>query len=763
MRQMKRKYILFSLLAVMSGCSVTDISPVREDVGARHLKLNVAGMQGDASADSRIGDLAVYRFGNGVLEDIVIPQPAGEGGIYDFEAVKGPGEMYLLANASALGPVRALVPGQSTLEEYLSMKASADEMTSGGFLMTGRLSYDDFGSQDVTVRMTRSVARLDIVSMDKDVRVLGVKVTGLAAEGPVNPAETDEGTVLEDSGSRADGTDGDGFSMDFSDNPLQNGRETLLYMVSMENASAVAEVTAEYGGGLHRIRAGLPSSIHRNKVYTLTVQGGGAGISVSVSSGDDWVDGGVSGSGPSLRGLVDVENSVLPDGVRVNPSGDTVFVSYLGREFTLSLLAEPSSEVEVQGSVRGVEVRTGQPSVKSLTQVASVNVTSSLRMPGSLAERIYIDVRQGDVSSGRVVLVFEASPVEIDGVLAFDEDGTCDFGRYLDGELAVLSVPADREVSLEFPDGEDHWMKLVAAADAKAADGISSGKKVYRLLGGWKPNDPKADGREQSGLMVISSADGSDREAYTVKRLNWGLPVVKIGQTWWCRYNLRGNVKSFADQITCDKDPASQGELYGRLQDMPEDELLALMGDQYQAGNPDGLPLRHDGSAFYYEGMTGSAQNFGLLDPSVMAPDGYLVPDYGDYAIFARSDNYNLGGTGERTFTNRDGLELAVRIAERKVSFLGHEYGTVAFYDFADGDSHWTLFGLGHQWSTTHGNISRMNILLATYGNSGRTWVMEGYASTEKPGENWIKFADNNSVKTRTIRCVKAPVEYIYQ
>ena len=56
-----------------------------------------------------------------------------------------------------------------------------------------------------------------------------------------------------------------------------------------------------------------------------------------------------------------------------------------------------------------------------------------------------------------------------------------------------------------------------------------------------------------------------------------------------------------------------------------------------------------------------------------------------------------------------------------------------------------------------------MNILLATYGNSGRTWVMEGYASTEKPGENWIKFADNNSVKTRTIRCVKAPVEYIYQ
>ena len=45
----------------------------------------------------------------------------------------------------------------------------------------------------------------------------------------------------------------------------------------------------------------------------------GTGISVAVLSGD-WESGSVSGSGQSLRGLVDVENSELPDGIRVSSS-----------------------------------------------------------------------------------------------------------------------------------------------------------------------------------------------------------------------------------------------------------------------------------------------------------------------------------------------------------------------------------------------------------------------------------------------------------
>ena len=55
-----------------------------------------------------------------------------------------------------------------------------------------------------------------------------------------------------------------------------------------------------------------------------------------------------------------------------------------------------------------------------------------------------------------------------------------------------------------------------------------------------------------------------------------------------------------------------------------------------------------------------------------------------------------------------------------------------------------------------------MAILLATYGNAGSSWQLEGYPKSDGRG-NWIKFGGQNSSKTRTIRCVKTPVEYIYE
>ena len=344
-------------------------------------------------------------------------------------------------------------------------------------------------------------------------------------------------------------------------------------------------------------------------------------------------------------------------------------------------------------------------------------------------------------------------------VLKLDEEGKCDFGRYVDGELARLSLPEGRILTVEFASGEAEWMKAVLQDEA----GDSGPSREYRLLGGWKPNDPGADGRVQEGKIVISDEDGSDREEYTVSRLNWGLPVVKIGETWWCKYNLRGNVKSFSDQITCNIDPAADDRVAGLLASEPESVLLELMGDQYQGGNPDGLRLMHDGTVFYYEGMKASGQNFGTLDPESMAPDGYRIPDYEDYALFSASDNYNIGGTGTRTFRNISGKEVTVTVTEREVSFLWNRYGTVAFYDFEHEGSHWVLYGLGHQWSTTAGDIARMNILLATHSGNGNSWNMEGYAMSDRPGQNWMKFTAHNSTKTRTIRCIKTPVEYIYK
>ena len=189
---------------------------------------------------------------------------------------------------------------------------------------------------------------------------------------------------------------------------------------------------------------------------------------------------------------------------------------------------------------------------------------------------------------------------------------------------------------------------------------------------------------------------------------------------------------------------------------------LVLIGGQYQGGNPDELPLSHNGTAFYYEGMKGSAQNWGQIPATQMAPDGYQLPTYDDYAFFVWGTNCNIGGVGTRTHQNSQGQTITVNIVEREARFLEVSYGTIAFYDFEYEGNHWTLYGLGHQWNTTDGNIAQMSIIMAITGNTSNSWYMEGYAQASRPGQNWFKFTAQNSIKTRTVRCIKSPVEYIY-
>ena len=128
--------------------------------------------------------------------------------------------------------------------------------------------------------------------------------------------------------------------------------------------------------------------------------------------------------------------------------------------------------------------------------------------------------------------------------------------------MGIIRLPANKVLRVEFDTDESAWMQATET-ESITRTGLSG--KSYRIVGGWKPNDPRADGRPQEGRIVISNEDGTHKETYTVRRINWGLPVVKIGETWWCKYNLRGNVKSFEDQITIPNDPAPHHDLLSYL------------------------------------------------------------------------------------------------------------------------------------------------------------------------------------------------------
>lgn len=217
---------------------------------------------------------------------------------------------------------------------------------------------------------------------------------------------------------------------------------------------------------------------------------------------------------------------------------------------------------------------------------------------------------------------------------------------------------------------------------------------------------------------------------------------------------------SFSSDCRVAFPPAKDSSLADYLTSCSDNEFLHILGDQYQAGNPNGLKLTHNGASFYYEGYKSQTDNFGTLAPTVMAPDGYQIPDFDDYRFFTGSTNFNLGYFNPGAFNNGLGQRLNFKVVERNATFQGLQYGPITFYDFEYEGNHWTLCGLGHQWDAT--SISKMMILLATYGNGGSTWMIEGYSNSEGRG-NWFKYTGNNAQKTRTIRCVKTPVEYIYE
>ena len=598
------KYILTVASAglfLLSGCQKEKIRQDNAADGSLRISIISSGMNYGITTESEtnIHTLDAYHFENGILSESFNSLQIDEKGVCRLDIKQKNGMLYFLANDANITSRANLTNNVTTLEEFLQLTATADEMTSKSLLMSGHTELNGENAS-LSVSLKRKVARIDLESAFQDAEVNSITIRDIALTGLVN--EGGEKSVL----TNIEKTD---LTKDFGEQPFKNKKESLYYLPEQTADGHAVEILMAVNGGWHRLKTTLPP-LKRNTVYTLKVYGNGANLNVEVLT-DNWENGNSSESGLTLKGLVDKENSQLSEGVTVNEHGDTVFVPSWNSNFQLTLAVESGAQVSVLGEVEGVTVTPASQS-RSLSPVAEFNVSSRQKMPGSKSEYMYLDIYNDQIQTGRVVLVFTPNPVQMSGLIEFDQNGECNFNRYVDGELASLILPEGKTATLKFAEEEAHWMKLAP-----------EGSNTYRLLGGWKPNDPKADGREQAGELIITNEDGSHPETYTIRRLNWGLPVVNINGTWWCKYNLRGNVKNFNDQILINSDPAKDSSLADYLTSCSDNEFLHILGDQYQAGNPDGLKLIHNGASFYYEGYKSQTDNFGTLAPTVMAPDGY--------------------------------------------------------------------------------------------------------------------------------------------
>ena len=722
-------------LIALCACTADDFRDSTTVAEPLSVRFSMPNQQNSGGLSSEIDNISAFRFEDNILKEVISNISINEEGVADINMASTRGNLYFLANAARIIEDNNFQVDNTSEEDFLSIKSDMEGMNHRGITMTGKADLTGNDDNNLTVAIRHSVARIDLESYSVDANVHSVRIKNVASQG----------YVFEQEGKVEDTFDKEDVFKDFGDTPFSNKKETIDYLPEQYGKRFQVEVLITVNGAWKRLRAELPE-ILRNKVYTLKIYGSGADFAISVDTGD-WEYGTGSETEDVYKGIVDIDNSILSDAVYVNKNRDSVFVESWDNSFTLAILSEEGADCRIDGNVDKVDMEF--ISSRSLvTNSRKLNVRSKLKMPGVAEQYAYINVYKNDVLRDRVVLVFKANPVKLEGHLNFDENAMCDFARYIDGEVAVITLPEGKNISLSFADDSPEWMKLE-----------ENGNNRFRLLAGWKPNDPDADGRIQTAQITISDGSNQHIETYTVKRQNWGLPVVNINGTWWCKYNLRGNVKNFTDQILVSNEPAG-GNLADYMSSCSDTEFLNVIGDQYQAGNQEGLSIVHNGEGFVYENYNTKSDNFGTLSPTFMAPDGYEIPDYDDFRFFNWGNNSNLGYHNPGAFNNGLGQRLNFKVVERNASFLGNEYGPITFYDFEYEGEHLLLCGLGHQWNET--SIAKMSILFATFGNKSNTWSIEGYSQSDGSG-NWFKYSANNQNKTRTIRCVKTPVEYIYE
>lgn len=537
-------------------------------------------------------------------------------------------------------------------------------------------------------------------------------------------------------------------------------------------ASAVV-VPQKVGG--HLISVTLPDAeplyydaesqqLESGKTYTYRVSVSDRGLDVTVQV-SDWQQGGDTAVVPDYddKITVDTAETPLPEGAQLSGTKDHITLRYDAAEFILTASCRSDLELQpVTSDVLTVTAREGEPN--------SYTVHKRLLPPGYAAQEVRVMFRRKGLTEvydeDCITLLCEAHPVKLEGLLAFDPaTRTCDFGDYIDGELGVLTLPEGKKAEVR-TEGKA-WAKLSPSED-KAAN-------RQRLLGGWKPNDPEGDGREQTAQLVICDADGGNEETYTFKRRNWSLPVVNIDGTWWCKYNLRGNSKSFGDQILAKDDPAMKehsGDVAKYLETLSGDGYLTVLGGSYLGGRTQSLTLAQDGHNFYYSDYTTEGvKDIGTLPATEMTPAGYRLPSKEDWQFFVPNENCNLGYGSNKSIKNKNNKTISYTVIEKEnVTLKGLNYGQINFIHFWYNGAHVVFCGLGQQWASytpdtskaTSGKMSKMHPLLGTVNGNEGTWLIESYEKTGKR-QNWFKYAWHAAEHTRTLRCIKSPVEYQYE
>lgn len=733
MMKNKLLYVVSILLLMLVACSNEDIV-INENDG----KLSRVSM--DFPSSYNIENVKCLFFKN---EELAYVGSVESSGAELKLPLEGNGVLYIVTNEGD-----KVNPSLGLTENYWQETSiGLDESGCPLNFMVGKVVIEDDKAEYATV-MERGVARFDVTYAFPDTKVSSITLKGMAGKSyliekvPLSVPSDAEIVDLKVENDALTGEDQVG----------------VLYAYEQVNPKATVEVEM-FDGKVHSAK--LPGQILRNKVYTLQIGRDGSLHSITV---DEWKKEEDEIVAPDRNTFITVNEKLsdLNDRAFILPDARGVSVSYLSGSFDIALNCGEELEYVSDGNTL-VEVTHLNPEASTLAERNVFRISKKLFAPNAPREDMKLQFRRKGFTEvydeDCLTVIMEQNDDTLEGILDFNnENYGYDFECYIDGTLGTYTVGEGKTLSVDVPQSSP-WIRLVQSAE---------NSNEYTIQAGWRPNDPEADGRVQTATLIVTDRNGN-RQEYTIKRRNFGLPVVNVAGVWWCKYNLKGTANDFNDQILTVADPVKEGSLLDYLKDCSVEELKAVMGDQYQGGNFEGLPLTLSDGKFEYLGFKPSVSVNINTQGKQMAPPGYEVPSQNDFRRLVNSNDAKLGyepSVYNNNLSGDDSFRLNYNHGNRSVSIDDVVYGKVGFYDFCeeasagDNNKHVVLFGWGHQWESGTGKIGTDDFIFAVNNGTSTSWMMEGWFSDMRG--NWFKTTVHNNVKTRVIRCKKSPVDYIY-
>ncbi len=700
-----------------------------------------------AGAGEGVSEMKACLFQNGLLTKVYKDLQTTDNLEYSLGVNRLSGTLYMLADTEQLIDWNNLQPQSVTEEEWLQMTASSENGQPHPF-WTGKVSLDSLtsGKQTLSVNMKRGVARFDLLVRGTAISVHRLTLKNVRQQGYLfeqNAVSSPKDVTSDD------------WVCEFAA-PLQKDSVGVAYVYEQKNPELMVSVDVSIAGRSYTLEEYLMEDVKRNTVYTLTVRKELLTEELRLEI-EEWNKEGDIALTPDLNSTIhfDVESLVLPEGVSVNAGRDVMTLPASALDFELQIDCDNELEWINDPSLPFVV----EPVGTTWQDANRFRLRKPLLPPGYPEEEALVRFRrkglQGVYDEDSLKIVLLANPIQLEGELAFGKDDyLCDFARYVDNELGRMTLPEGYELLARFQN-EDTWIKV---------EQVSARSNTYRVVGGWRPNDLKADGREQMATLVVRRiSDGNETESYQIKRRNYGLPVTKMNGVWWCKYNAIGNSRSFDDQILVPQDPAAKAgkTVLEYLNTCTSDEYMRLWNRSAYIGDTGiGMEAVAEGGTVKLSGWKNPSVNMGQLDAKALAPDGYEMPaiEYYDRIFnggwgmrFDRTDGYYTVQSpweGRAHVYTLSGSRTDLFVGDVQLPELFH----AEVYNKTNGvkDECVTFYGPGAQWGS--GGVNHNKIVIACYSPENNGWF-------HAPGLRRQFIGKENS---RIIRFIKSPVEYIY-